>query len=180
MIFGRLLPKLAKSGDWQRTLMILGKGDFGPEKYNESYLSFIENQHRKQGLDVIQSAHEKFPSDTVRYSGLMPSGSNNHFGIARVSIINVISPKANSKELLLRQALVKSNISMDDALIISISFEFFFCYSIFLFSTVTLILSFYSLKDNSWELSKVPRLLWGLRYSLNILQKATQLETRWC
>ena len=40
--------------------MILGKGDFGPEKYNESYLSFIENQHRKQGLDVIQSAHEKF------------------------------------------------------------------------------------------------------------------------
>lgn len=65
MIFGRLLPKLAKSGDWQRTLMILGKGDFGPEKYNESYLSFIENQHRKQGLDVIQSAHEKFPSDTI-------------------------------------------------------------------------------------------------------------------
>lgn len=110
MIFGRLLPKLAKSGDSQRTLMVLGKGDFGPEKYNESYLSFIENQHRKQGLDVIQSAHEKFPSDTVRYSGLMPSGSNNHFGIARVSIINVISPKANSKELLLRQALVKSNI----------------------------------------------------------------------
>lgn len=45
--------------------MILGKGDFGPEKYNESYLSFIENQHRKQGLDVIQSAHEKFPSDTI-------------------------------------------------------------------------------------------------------------------
>ena len=34
--------------------MILGKGDFGPEKYNESYLSFIENQHRKQGLDVIK------------------------------------------------------------------------------------------------------------------------------
>lgn len=65
MIFGRLLPKLAKSGDSQRTLMILGKGDFDPEKYNESYLSFIENQHRKQGLDVIQSAHEKFPSDTI-------------------------------------------------------------------------------------------------------------------
>lgn len=65
MIFGRLLPKLAKSGDSQRILMILRKGDFGAERYNESYLSFIENQHRKQGLDVIQSAHEKFPSDTI-------------------------------------------------------------------------------------------------------------------
>lgn len=65
MIFGRMLPKLAISGDSQRTLVMLEKGGFGTEKYNESYMSFVEKQHRKEGLDIIQAAHEKFPSDTV-------------------------------------------------------------------------------------------------------------------
>ncbi|KAL9984671.1 hypothetical protein ACROYT_G006994 [Oculina patagonica] len=65
MLFGRKLPKLAESGDSQRMLTILEKGDFGPEKYNESYLSFVETNHRKEGLDIIQAAHEKFPNDTI-------------------------------------------------------------------------------------------------------------------
>lgn len=71
MLFGRKLPVLATTGDSQRMLTILEKGDFGAEKYNESYLSFVENNHRKEGLDIIQAAHEKFPNDSVsctRYS----------------------------------------------------------------------------------------------------------------
>ncbi|KAJ7337906.1 hypothetical protein OS493_008065 [Desmophyllum pertusum] len=65
MIFGRKLPKLAETGDSQRTLTILEKGDFGAEKYNESYQSFVEKQHRKEGFEIIEAAHEKFPNDTV-------------------------------------------------------------------------------------------------------------------
>ena len=65
MIFGRKLPKLAEAGDSQRTLEILEKGSFGVEKYNESYQSFVEQDHRKEGLDIIQAAHQKFPNDTV-------------------------------------------------------------------------------------------------------------------
>ena len=67
MIFGRKLPKLAETGDSQRTLTILEKGDFGAEKYNESYQSFVEKQHRKEGLEIIEAAHEKFPNDTVSW-----------------------------------------------------------------------------------------------------------------
>lgn len=65
MLFGRKLPKLAESGDSEQTLRILEKGDFGPEKYNESYQSFVENQHRKEGLGIITAAHHKFPDDVV-------------------------------------------------------------------------------------------------------------------
>lgn len=65
MIFGRKLPKLAETGDSQRTLAILEKGGFGPEKYNESYQSFVEKNHRQEGLDIIETAHEKFPNDSV-------------------------------------------------------------------------------------------------------------------
>ena len=65
MLFGRKLPKLAENGDYQRILNILEKGDFGVEKYNESYLSFAERQHRKEGLEILTAAHEKFPTDTV-------------------------------------------------------------------------------------------------------------------
>lgn len=65
MIFGRKLPKLAENGDSQRTLEILEKGGFGPEKYNESYQSFVETNHRQEGLDVIETAHQKFPNDPV-------------------------------------------------------------------------------------------------------------------
>jgi len=65
MIFGRKLPKLAESGDSERTLTILEKGGFGPEKYNESYQSFVEKNHRQEGLAIIETAHEKFPNDPV-------------------------------------------------------------------------------------------------------------------
>lgn len=65
MLFDRKLPELAESGDSQRTLAILDKGEFGAEKYNESYQSFVEKQHRKEGLEIITAAHEKFPDDTV-------------------------------------------------------------------------------------------------------------------
>ena len=65
MLFGRKLPKLAKSGNSEEILKILEKGDFGAEKYNESYQSFVEMEHRKEGLDILMSAHEKFPDDTV-------------------------------------------------------------------------------------------------------------------
>ena len=65
MIFGRKLPMLAETGDSQRTLTILEKGGFRPEKYNESYQSFVEKNHRHEGLDIIKTAHEKFPNDPV-------------------------------------------------------------------------------------------------------------------
>lgn len=65
MIFGRKLPKLAETGDSQRTLKILEKGGFGPEKYNESYQSFVAKNQRQEGLDIIKTAHEKFPNDPV-------------------------------------------------------------------------------------------------------------------
>lgn len=65
MIFGRKLPKLGENGDSQRTLEILEKGSFGPEKYNESYQSFVEKNHRQEGLDIIETANEKFPNDPV-------------------------------------------------------------------------------------------------------------------
>lgn len=65
MIFGRKLPKLAETGDSQRTLTILEKGGFGPEKYNESYQWFVEKNRRKEGLDIIETAHEEFPNDPV-------------------------------------------------------------------------------------------------------------------
>ena len=68
MIFGRKLPMLAETGDSQRTLTILEKGGFGPEKYNESYQSFVEKNHRHKGLDIIKTAHEKFPNDPVSCS----------------------------------------------------------------------------------------------------------------
>ena len=65
MLFGRKLPKLAENGDSKTTIHILEKGDFGVEKYNESYQSFVESQHRREGLEILTAAHEKFPSDTV-------------------------------------------------------------------------------------------------------------------
>ena len=65
MLLGRKLPKLAESGDSKGILKILEKGDFGVDKYNESYQSFVEKQHRKEGLDILTAAHEKFPDDTV-------------------------------------------------------------------------------------------------------------------
>ena len=65
MLFGRKLPKLAKSGNSEEILKILEKGDFEAETYNESYQSFVEMDHRKEGLDILMSAHEKFPDDTV-------------------------------------------------------------------------------------------------------------------
>ena len=65
MLFGRKLPKLAKSGNSEEILKILEKGDFEAETYNESYQSFVEMEQRKEGLDILMSAHEKFPDDTV-------------------------------------------------------------------------------------------------------------------
>lgn len=65
MLFGRKLPKLAENGDSKRILHILEKGAFGVEKYNESYLSFAECQHRKEGLEILIAANEKFPTDTI-------------------------------------------------------------------------------------------------------------------
>ena len=65
MLFGRKLPKLAENGDSKRTIHILEKGDFGVQKYNESYQSFVESQHRTEGLEILTAAHEKFPADTV-------------------------------------------------------------------------------------------------------------------
>jgi len=65
MLLGRKLPKLAESGDSKGILKILEKGDFGVDKYNESYQNFVEKQHRKEGLDILTAAHEKFPNDTV-------------------------------------------------------------------------------------------------------------------
>ncbi|KAM7438388.1 hypothetical protein ABFA07_012101 [Porites harrisoni] len=65
MLFGRKLPKLAENGDSKRVLHILEKGAFGVEKYNESYLSFAECQHRKEGLEILIAANEKFPTDTI-------------------------------------------------------------------------------------------------------------------
>ena len=69
MLFGRKLPKLAENGDSKRILHILEKGAFGAEQYNESYLSFAECQHRKEGLEILIAAHEKFPTDTVSILG---------------------------------------------------------------------------------------------------------------
>ena len=69
MLFGRKLPKLAENGDSNRILHILEKGAFGVEKYNESYLSFAECQHRKEGLEILIAAHEKFPTDNVSILG---------------------------------------------------------------------------------------------------------------
>ena len=69
MLFGRKLPKLAENGDSKRILHILEKGAFGVEKYNESYLSFAECQHRREGLEILIAAHEKFPTDTVSILG---------------------------------------------------------------------------------------------------------------
>ena len=65
MLFGRRLRKLAENGDSKRILHILEKGAFGVEKYNESYLSFAECQHRKEGLEILIAAHERFPTDAV-------------------------------------------------------------------------------------------------------------------
>ena len=65
MLFGRKLPKLAESGNSEEILKILEKGGFGAEKYNESYKSFVEMEHRKEGVDILISAHEKFSDDTV-------------------------------------------------------------------------------------------------------------------
>lgn len=65
MLFGRKLPKLAEKGDSKSTIHVLEKGDFGVEKYNESYQSFVESQHRREGLEILTAAHEKFPTDTV-------------------------------------------------------------------------------------------------------------------
>ena len=69
MLFGRKLPKLAESGDSQGILKILERGNFGVEKYNESYQSFVEMAHRKEGLDIIMVAHERFPDDMVGSNG---------------------------------------------------------------------------------------------------------------
>lgn len=69
MLFRRKLPKLAENGDSKRILHILEKGAFGVEKYNESYLSFAECQHRKEGLEILIAANEKFPTDTVSILG---------------------------------------------------------------------------------------------------------------
>lgn len=65
MLFGRKLPHLAEIGDYEGILRILEKGNFGAEKYNESYQSFVDMQHRKEGLEIIMIAHDKFPEDTV-------------------------------------------------------------------------------------------------------------------
>lgn len=65
MLFGRKLPKLTEIGDCEGTLRILEKGNFGAEKYNESYQSFVDMQHRKEGLEIIVIAHAKFPEDTI-------------------------------------------------------------------------------------------------------------------
>ena len=75
MLFGRKLPKLAENGDSKRILHILEKGAFGVEKYNESYLSFAECQHRKEGLEILIAANEKFPTDTVSILGTNQSAS---------------------------------------------------------------------------------------------------------
>ena len=69
MLFDRKLPKLAENGDSKRTIHILEKGDFGVQKYNESYQSFVESQHRTEGLEILTAAHEKFPADTVSMLG---------------------------------------------------------------------------------------------------------------
>jgi len=37
LLFGRKLPKVAASGDSKGILKIVEKGDFGVDKYNESY-----------------------------------------------------------------------------------------------------------------------------------------------
>lgn len=69
MLFGRKLLKLAESGDSQGILKILERGDFGVEKYNESYQSFVEMEHRKEGLDILMAANERFPDDMVGSNG---------------------------------------------------------------------------------------------------------------
>lgn len=69
MLFGRKLLKLAESGDSQGILKILERGDFGVEKYNESYQSFVEMEHRKEGLDILMAANERFPDDLVGSNG---------------------------------------------------------------------------------------------------------------
>lgn len=69
MLFGRKLLKLAESGDSQGILTILERGDFGVEKYNESYQSFVEMEHRKEGLDILMAANERFPDDLVGSNG---------------------------------------------------------------------------------------------------------------
>lgn len=69
MLFGRKLLKLAESGDSQGILTILERGDFGVEKYNESYQSFVEMEHRKEGLDILIAANERFPDDLVGSNG---------------------------------------------------------------------------------------------------------------
>ena len=65
MLFDRKLSKLAEIGDSEGILRILEKGSFEARKYNESYQSFVELQHRKEGLEIITIAHGKFPEDTV-------------------------------------------------------------------------------------------------------------------
>ena len=65
MLLGRKVPQLAESGDFQRMLAILDKGDFFPEKYNEAYQSFVQENHRKEGLIILEAAHQKFPKDRV-------------------------------------------------------------------------------------------------------------------
>lgn len=69
MLFGRKLLKLTESGDSQGILKILERGDFGVEKYNESYQSFVEMEHRKEGLDILMAANERFPDDLVGSNG---------------------------------------------------------------------------------------------------------------
>lgn len=69
MLFGRKLLKLAESGASQGILKILERGDFGVEKYNESYQSFVEMEHRKEGLDILMAANERFPDDLVGSNG---------------------------------------------------------------------------------------------------------------
>ncbi|XP_068711774.1 TPR repeat-containing protein DDB_G0287407-like isoform X2 [Montipora foliosa] len=65
MLFDRKLSKLAEIGDSEGILKILEKGSFEARKYNESYQSFVELQHRKEGLEIITIANGKFPEDTV-------------------------------------------------------------------------------------------------------------------
>jgi len=79
MLLGRKLPKLAESGDSTGILKILEKGDFGVDKYNESYQSFVEKQHRKEGLDILTAAHERFPNDTVGIFQLEANGASLFF-----------------------------------------------------------------------------------------------------
>ncbi|XP_070579554.1 TPR repeat-containing protein DDB_G0287407-like [Ptychodera flava] len=63
MLLLRKTEEYAKSGNAEMLCQILLNGEFEAPKYTAAYQSFVENDHRQEGLDVLKQGKEKFPED---------------------------------------------------------------------------------------------------------------------